>query len=68
VGIENKALSPIIRTTNKIMSTTISKDLKKQSITIDKFGNIISDIKAEDGKSEMQKRQEQRARRLGLIK
>lgn len=50
------------------MATTISKDLKKQSITIDKFGNIISDIKAEDGKSEMQQRQEQRARRLGLIK
>lgn len=50
------------------MSTSISKDLKKETVTIDKFGNIISHIKADDEKSELQQRQEQRARRLGLIK
>lgn len=50
------------------MATFISKDLKKRSVTIDKYGNIISDIKADDEKSEMQQKQEQRARRLGLIK
>lgn len=50
------------------MATAIAKNLKKQSVSIDKWGNIISDIKAEEGKTEMQQRQEQRARRLGIIK
>ena len=48
------------------MATTISKNLKKTSIVIDKFGNVISSSSAETKAEEMKRKQEERARKLGM--
>lgn len=51
------------------MATIISKNLKKQTVIIDKNGAVVSDTaNNKDGKSNIQIMQEQRARRLGLTK
>lgn len=48
------------------MATYISKNLKKTSVTIDKYGNIISEITSDSKADEMKQKQELRAKRLGF--
>ena len=46
------------------MSTTIAKNLKKTSVEIDKFGNIISEVTPE--MDALEEKKKARARRLGF--
>jgi len=66
VGGENKALPPIIRLILKYMSVTISKNLKKESIKLDKNGNIIERSSSDNANEEFKKKQEERAKKLGF--
>lgn len=66
VGGENKALPPIIRLTINYMSVTVSSQLKKESIKLDRNGNIIERSNSENKNEEMKRKQEERARKLGF--
>lgn len=66
VGGENKALPPIIRFNLNYMSVTISKQLKKESIKLDKGGNIISRSNSDNPNEELKRKQEERAKKLGF--
>ncbi len=66
VGGENKALPPIIRLILKYMSVIISKQLKKESIKIDKNGQVVSSSNSENANEEMKRKQEERAKKLGF--
>lgn len=48
------------------MSVTVSKNLKKESIKIDKQGNIVSRSSSNDMNEEMKRKQDERARKLGF--
>jgi hypothetical protein len=52
---------------NKYMSTTISKNLKKTSIKVDRWGNILEHHQAESKQDEMKRKQIERAKKLGMI-
>ena len=66
VGVENKAPPPIIRLTINYMSVTVSSQLKKESIKLDRNGNIIERSNSENKNEEMKRKQEERARKLGF--
>lgn len=66
VGGENKALPPIIRFNLNHMTVTISKQLKKESIKLDKGGNIISRSNSDNPNEELKRKQEERAKKLGF--
>ena len=46
--------------------TFIAKNLKKTSIEIDGFGNILSQTSSQSKADEMKQKQEARARKLGM--
>lgn len=48
------------------MGTYISKNLNKTSVTIDKYGKIISKVTSTSAADEMKQKQELRAQRLGM--
>lgn len=48
------------------MSVTISKNLKKESIKLDKNGNIIERSSSDNANEEFKKKQEERAKKLGF--
>lgn len=48
------------------MSVTVSSQLKKESIKLDKNGNIIERSSSENKNEEMKRKQDERARKLGF--
>lgn len=44
----------------------VSKNMQKESIVIDKHGNVVSRTFSNNRADEMKRKQEERARRLGL--
>lgn len=48
------------------MSVTVSSQLKKESIKLDRNGNIIERSNSENKNEEMKRKQEERAKKLGF--